>query len=286
MRTSREKETKRMLQFLTGVYRKIEEGESSFSMDGLCRYYRVSRATGVVLRKLNLIEDKGFKNQPNYKWMGGKPNLMMVKKVRIALNKYSNSPIKKIANGIELKGNEKADTAEKLTLNLSDEYPISSPLKESNLYLPQMMFKAEKEIMANVATQVTGYKITPELLESRTRKKEVVIARHVLMKIMYDEGMSLSAVGAAFGNHHVNVIYARKIVERDLEADCQPMKQIYEMCKQRVVEYNNRDAHKTTEKKTRQTQVGDLFSSADLEVIKEEKVPFFSLKIGRLKISF
>jgi hypothetical protein len=53
-----------------------------------------------------------------------------------------------------------------------------------------------------------------------------------------------------------------------------------------VVEYNNRDAHKTTKKKTRQTQAVDLFSSADLDVIKEEKVPFFSLKIGRLKISF
>ena len=63
-----------------------------------------------------------------------------------------------------------------------------------------MIFKREKEIVANIATAVTGYRVTPELLESRTRKKEVVNTRQVLMYIMWQNKITLSTIGAAFKN--------------------------------------------------------------------------------------
>ena len=80
-----------------------------------------------------------------------------------------------------------------------------------------MIFKREKEIVANIATAVTGYKVTPELLESRTRKKEVVNTRQVLMFIMWQNKITLSTIGAAFRKDHATVIHARKTVMRDLE---------------------------------------------------------------------
>jgi hypothetical protein len=99
-----------------------------------------------------------------------------------------------------------------------------------------MTFKKEKEIVANVATEVTGYKVTAELLESRTRKREVVIARQVLMKIMRDEGMTLSAVGSCFGKDHATVLHAVKTVNRDLDANYQLTTKIYEKSRELVLE--------------------------------------------------
>lgn len=98
-----------------------------------------------------------------------------------------------------------------------------------------MIFKKEKEIVANVATEVTGYKVTPELLESRTRKREVVIARQVLMKIMRDEGMSLSAVGSSFRKDHATVLHAVKTVNRDLDAKYHVTMKIYDKSRELVL---------------------------------------------------
>jgi hypothetical protein len=99
-----------------------------------------------------------------------------------------------------------------------------------------MIFKKEKEIVANVATEVTGYKVTPELLESRTRKREVVIARQVLMKIMRDEGMTLSAVGSCFGKDHATVLHAVKTVNRDLDSNYQLTINVYQKSRELVLE--------------------------------------------------
>ena len=99
-----------------------------------------------------------------------------------------------------------------------------------------MIFKREKEIVANIATAVTGYKVTPELMESRTRKREVVIARQILMYIMWQNKLTLTTIGAAFRKDHATVIHARKTVMRDLEMGYNPTTSIYEKCKARVDE--------------------------------------------------
>jgi uncharacterized membrane protein YheB (UPF0754 family) len=99
-----------------------------------------------------------------------------------------------------------------------------------------MIFKREKEIVANIATAVTGYRVTPELLESRTRKKEVVNTRQVLMYIMWQNKITLSTIGAAFRKDHATVIHARKTVMRDLEMGYNPTTSIYEKSKARVDE--------------------------------------------------
>ncbi len=68
-----------------------------------------------------------------------------------------------------------------------------------------MIFKREKEIVANIATAVTGYRVTPELLESRTRKKEVVNTRQVLMYIMWQHKITLSTILTAIQKHNAKV---------------------------------------------------------------------------------
>ena len=99
-----------------------------------------------------------------------------------------------------------------------------------------MIFKREKEIVANIATAVTGYKVSPELMESRTRKREVVIARQVLMYIMRKHKITLTTIGAAFNKDHATTIHACKTVMRDLEMGYNPTTSIYEKSKARVDE--------------------------------------------------
>jgi len=97
-----------------------------------------------------------------------------------------------------------------------------------------MIFKREKEIVANIATAVTGYKVTPELLESRTRKREVTIARHVLMVLMLENNMTLTAAGVALNRDHAAVFNARKRVYNDLETGYSPTTRIYNSAKEKV----------------------------------------------------
>ena len=97
-----------------------------------------------------------------------------------------------------------------------------------------MIFKREKEIVANIATAVTGYKVTPELLESRTRKKEVVNTRQVLAYIMWKHKITLTTIGSAFNQNHATIIHARKTVIRDLEMGYNPTTLIYNMAKEKV----------------------------------------------------
>ena len=99
-----------------------------------------------------------------------------------------------------------------------------------------MIFKREKEIVANIATAVTGYRVTPELLESRTRKKEVVNTRQVLMYIMRQHKITLTTIGAAFNKDHATTIHACKTVTRDLEMGYNPTTLIYKAAKERVDE--------------------------------------------------
>ena len=97
-----------------------------------------------------------------------------------------------------------------------------------------MIFKREKEIVANIATAVTGYKVTTELLESRTRKKEVVNTRQVLMYIMWQNKITLSTIGAAFNKDHSIVIHSRKRIKKDLDVGYNPTTLIYHAAKEKV----------------------------------------------------
>jgi len=97
-----------------------------------------------------------------------------------------------------------------------------------------MIFKREKEIVANIATALTGYRVTPELLESRTRKKEVVNTRQVLAYIMWKHKITLTTIGSAFNQNHATIIHARKTVIRDLEMGYNPTTLIYNMAKEKV----------------------------------------------------
>jgi len=97
-----------------------------------------------------------------------------------------------------------------------------------------MIFKREKEIVANIATAVTGYRVTPELLESRTRKKEVVNTRQVLAYIMWKHKITLTTIGSAFNQNHATIIHARKTVIRDLEMGYNPTTLIYNAAKEKV----------------------------------------------------
>ena len=79
-----------------------------------------------------------------------------------------------------------------------------------------MIFRQEKQIVADVTKMVTGYKVTPELIDSSSRKREVVVARHVLMYILRSKGGSLSAVGIACNRDHALVVHACSKVEKML----------------------------------------------------------------------
>lgn len=60
------------------------------------------------------------------------------------------------------------------------------------------------------------------LMESKTRKREVVIARQTAMSIMYEilKGMSLKNIGAEFGNRdHSTVIHANITVSDMKDTD-------------------------------------------------------------------
>ena len=97
-----------------------------------------------------------------------------------------------------------------------------------------MIFKREKEIVANIATAVTGYRVTPELMESRTRKREVVIARQVLMVLMAENKMTLTMIGSAFNRDHATVCNARKRMINDLDVGYNPTTLIYNSAKEKV----------------------------------------------------
>jgi len=97
-----------------------------------------------------------------------------------------------------------------------------------------MIFKREKEIVANIATAVTGYKVTPELLESRCKKREIVIARQVLMYIMWQNKIILTTIGASLKKDHATVIHARKRMIKDLDVGYNPTTRIYNMAKEKV----------------------------------------------------
>jgi len=97
-----------------------------------------------------------------------------------------------------------------------------------------MIFKREKEIVANIATAVTGYRVTPELLEAPTRKREVTIARQVLMVLMLENKMTLTAIGAALKRNHAVVCNARKRVYGDLDTGYSHTTLIYNTAKEKV----------------------------------------------------
>lgn len=99
-----------------------------------------------------------------------------------------------------------------------------------------MIFKREKEIVANIATAVTGYKVTPELMESRSRKREITIARQVLMIIMWESKMTLTMIGSAFNRDHATVCNARKRITKDLDVGYNPTALIYNSAKEKVTE--------------------------------------------------
>ena len=99
-----------------------------------------------------------------------------------------------------------------------------------------MIFKREKEIVANIATAVTGYRVTPELMESRSRKREIIIARQVLMVIMWESKMTLTIIGSAFNRDHATVCNARKRIANDLYVGYNPTTLIYKTAKEKVTE--------------------------------------------------
>ena len=73
-----------------------------------------------------------------------------------------------------------------------------------------------------IIKEVEDYFDVPmSLLNSPTKKKEVVRPRQIIMWLVYKNvlGVSQSSVGALFGRDHATVIHAIKVVDNDIETD-------------------------------------------------------------------
>lgn len=77
-----------------------------------------------------------------------------------------------------------------------------------------------RDYWLKVVSRVTG--ITPVLIMGRSRKQQIVIARHLLSWALYRlDGFTLMQVGQLVGHNHASVYHSVGIVE-DLNATSKP----------------------------------------------------------------
>jgi len=79
----------------------------------------------------------------------------------------------------------------------------------------------DQVIKTAITTVCKDYNISYEDIMSRSRKRNIVLPRMVLMYKLYQTGFTLMEVGAIFGKDHTTVIHAIRIIElqKDLYSD-------------------------------------------------------------------
>ena len=86
------------------------------------------------------------------------------------------------------------------------------------------MYKEQMSIIANAVKELTGYDVTVGLMMGRSRKREVVVARHIFMYLMRKrkENFSLASIGAHLGKDHATVLHGNKTVSNMLDTNDWP----------------------------------------------------------------
>ena len=76
-------------------------------------------------------------------------------------------------------------------------------------------------IIANAVKELTGYDVTVGLMMGRSRKREVVVARHIFMYLMRKrkENFSLASIGAHLGKDHATVLHGNKTVTNMIDTN-------------------------------------------------------------------
>jgi chromosomal replication initiator protein len=79
----------------------------------------------------------------------------------------------------------------------------------------------DQVIKTAITTVCKDYNISYEDIMSRSRKRNIVLPRMVLMYKLYQTGFTLMEVGAIFGKDHTTVIHAIRLIElqKDLYSD-------------------------------------------------------------------
>lgn len=138
MKTPYKESYDKMHLFLVDAHHRIENGNGKFAMTKLANYHGVSRASVTIMKRLNLIEDKGCKNYPDYRWIGAKPTLKMAKKIRAHLNEYTNPRDKKVIDEIKIKSNDQRPLYEEVVLFFKEKgYSEQLALKAYDYYMSQ-----------------------------------------------------------------------------------------------------------------------------------------------------
>ena len=84
-----------------------------------------------------------------------------------------------------------------------------------------MMYQEQMSIIANAVKELTGYGVTVELMRGRSRKREVVVSRHIFMHLMRKrkENFSLASIGAHLGKDHATVLHGNKTVTNMIDTN-------------------------------------------------------------------
>lgn len=81
------------------------------------------------------------------------------------------------------------------------------------------MYQEQMSIIANAVKELTGYGVTVELMRGRSRKREVVVSRHIFMYLMRKrkENFSLASIGNHLGKDHATVLHGCRMVNNMLD---------------------------------------------------------------------
>jgi chromosomal replication initiation ATPase DnaA len=87
---------------------------------------------------------------------------------------------------------------------------------------------------------------TPESVSGRnhlgrlSRKREAVMARHLIYKELINQGKTLDSAGKTFGQDHTTVLHALKQVNDGLDVNWKPMREAYDKFQNLI---NGKDIH-------------------------------------------
>lgn len=83
-----------------------------------------------------------------------------------------------------------------------------------------MIYQQEMQIVADAVTKSSGLPVTVQMMRSKTRKHEVVVARHIFMYLMRrrKERFSWREVAGFLGKDHATACHAYKVVTNMLES--------------------------------------------------------------------
>lgn len=68
----------------------------------------------------------------------------------------------------------------------------------------------------------------PELIMSKSRRREVVLGRHLVFHKMREQGYTMQAIGDKFNKHHATILFGINKLQQDLETNWKPTIDAYE----------------------------------------------------------